>query len=146
MNGMARKAKVSGMSDWNDSVIKEFRENAGVVGGMFEGRAMIIVHAIGAKSGTVRETPLVFLGEGERIYIFASKGGAPENPDWYHNLLANPRVKVEVGTDTFEVEAREVTGTERDEVYGRQAAAWENFAEYQAKTTRKIPVFELVRV
>jgi deazaflavin-dependent oxidoreductase (nitroreductase family) len=137
---------MSEANDWNNGVIKEFRENGGKVGGMFEGATMIIVHAIGAKSGKVRETPLVYFGEGDRIFIYASKGGAPENPAWYHNLVANPRVKVEVGTEAFEVEARELSGAERDEYYEKQAAVMSNFAEYAAKTTRVIPVFELVRV
>ena len=137
---------MSEMADWNTTVIEEFRANAGKVGGMFEGRPMIIVHAIGAKSGTKRETPLVYFGEGDRIYVFASKGGAPENPAWYHNLVAHPRVKVEVGAESFEVNARVLTGAERDEVYQKQAAVMPNFAEYQAKTTRQIPVIELERV
>ena len=132
--------------DWNTTVIKEFRENGGKVGGMFEGSPMIIVHSIGAKSGAERETPLVYFGEGDRIFIFASKAGAPENPAWYHNLVANPRVKVEVGTETFEVNARVLTGAERDGIYAKQAAKMENFAEYEAKTTRTIPVIELERV
>lgn len=137
---------MSEMADWNTTVIEEFRANAGKVGGMFEGLPMIIVHAIGAKSGTKRETPLVYFGEGDRIYVFASKGGAPQNPAWYHNLVAQPRVKVEVGAESFEVNARVLTGAERDEVYRKQAAVMPNFAEYQAKTTRQIPVFELERV
>jgi deazaflavin-dependent oxidoreductase (nitroreductase family) len=132
--------------DWNKNVIKEFRENGGKVGGMFEGRSMIIVHTVGAKSGTVRETPLVYLPEGERIFVFASKGGAPENPAWYHNLVANPRVKVEVGTESFEVNARVLTGAERDEYFAKQVAVMPSFADYEANTTRVIPVLELERV
>jgi deazaflavin-dependent oxidoreductase (nitroreductase family) len=132
--------------DWNNGVIKEFRENGGLVGGMFEGKPMILVHHTGAKSGVERVTPLVYLPEGEQIYIFASKGGAPENPAWYHNLVANPRVKAEVGTETFEVEAVVLQGAERDEVYAKQAVLQPNFAEYQEKTSRIIPVIELKRV
>jgi deazaflavin-dependent oxidoreductase (nitroreductase family) len=137
---------MSEMADWNDTVIKEFRENGGKVGGMFEGRPMIIVHAIGAKSGAERETPLVYFGEGDRIFVFASKGGAPENPAWYHNLVANPRVKVEVGTETFEVNARVLAGAERDEYFAKQVAVMPNFADYAANTSRTIPVVELERV
>jgi deazaflavin-dependent oxidoreductase (nitroreductase family) len=137
---------MSEAADWNSNVVKEFRENGGKVGGMFEGSPMIIVHTIGAKSGTERPTPLVYFGEGERIFVFASKGGAPENPAWYHNLVANPRVKVEVGTETFDVNARVLTGAERDEYFEKQAAVMPNFAEYARKTTRTIPVVELERV
>ncbi|HEV2637662.1 MAG TPA: nitroreductase family deazaflavin-dependent oxidoreductase [Actinocrinis sp.] len=136
---------MSEANDWNNGVIKEFRENGGKVGGMFEGATMIIVHAIGAKSGKVRETPLVYFGEGDRIFIYASKGGAPENPAWYHNLVANPQVKVEVGTETFEVTARELAGAERDEYYAKQVEVMPGFGDYAANTTRVIPVFELVR-
>lgn len=131
--------------DWNTTVIKEFRENSGKVGGMFEGSPMILVHHTGAKSGTERVTPLVYFGEGDRIFIFASKGGAPENPAWFHNLVANPRTKVEVGAETFEVVARVLEGTERDDYYTKQAEVMPNFAEYARKTTRTIPVIELQR-
>ena len=137
---------MSEANDWNNNVVKEFRENGGKVGGMFEGRPMIIVHTIGAKSGTEREVPLVYFGEGERIFIFASKGGAPENPAWYHNLLANPRVKIEVGDETFDVAARVLTGAERDEYYAKQVAQMPNFGDYERATTRVIPVIELERV
>lgn len=137
---------MSEQNDWNTNVIREFRENGGKVGGMFEGSPMIIVHHLGAKSGAERETPLVYFGEGDRIFIFASKGGAPENPAWYHNLVAHPRVKVEVGSETFEVNARVLEGAERDEYYAKQAAVMSNFADYAANTTRTIPVIELERV
>jgi deazaflavin-dependent oxidoreductase (nitroreductase family) len=133
--------------DFNGGVIKEFRENEGKVGGMFEGAPMILVHHIGAKSGTERIVPLVYLTEDDRIYIFASKGGADENPAWYHNLVANPKVSVEVGAETFEVTATVIEDrAKRDEIYAKQAAAFPNFAEYETKTTRVIPVVELTRV
>ena len=132
--------------DWNTTVINEFRENAGKVGGTFDGRPMILVHHTGAKSGAERVTPLVYLPEGDRIFIFASKGGDPKHPAWFHNLVANPRTKVEVGAETFEVVARVLEGQERDEYYAKQAAVMPNFAEYQANTTRIIPVVELERV
>lgn len=132
--------------DWNNGVIKEFRENEGRVGGVFDGMPMILVHHTGAKTGTKRVTPLVYLGEDERIYIFASMGGAPQHPAWFHNLVANPQAKAEIGTEVVEVEAVVIEGTERDEIYARQAALLPNFAEYQEKTTRVIPVVELKRV
>jgi deazaflavin-dependent oxidoreductase (nitroreductase family) len=133
-------------NDWNAGIVKEFHENGGKVGGPFEGRDMILIHHVGAKSGTERVTPLVYRPEGDRMFIFASKGGAADNPDWYHNLVANPRIKAEIGTETLEFEAVVVGQPERDEVYARQAAQWVNFDEYQKKTERVIPVVELKRV
>ncbi|WP_043848026.1 nitroreductase family deazaflavin-dependent oxidoreductase [Amycolatopsis keratiniphila] len=130
----------------NRSVIAEFREKGGKAGGMFEGYPLVLVHHTGAKSGTERIAPLVPLLEDDRIYIFASKGGADDNPAWFHNLVANPDTKVELGTETFPVRARVLTGAERDEVYARQSAIMPQFAEYQSKTSRVIPVFELERV
>ncbi len=129
--------------DWNDQVIAEFRANAGKVGGMFEGMPLILVHHVGAKSGTARVAPLVYLPDGDRYVIFASKGGAPENPGWYHNLLANPETEAEVGTATVPVRAVEVTGAERDRLYAAQMAVAPQFAEYQEKTSRTIPVIVL---
>ncbi|MBR7833414.1 nitroreductase family deazaflavin-dependent oxidoreductase [Actinospica durhamensis] len=137
---------MSEAQDWNTTVIKEFRENEGKVGGMFEGAPMILVHHTGAKSGNERVTPLVYFRESERIFIFASKGGASENPAWFHNLVANPKTRVEVGAETFEVIARVLEGAERDEYYAKQAALMPNFADYASKTTRTIPVIELERV
>ena len=134
------------MSDWNTKIIEEFRANEGRVGGPFEGAPMILVHHIGAKSGTERVTPLVYFPEADgRMVIIASKAGAPTNPDWYHNLRANPKVDVEVGTETFPVEAAEVEGAEREEVWARVVARNPGFGEYQEKTTRVIPVVRLTR-
>lgn len=130
---------------FNRDVITEFRENAGKVGGMFEGSPMVLVHHKGAKSGTERVTPLVYFGEGDRVFIYASKGGAPDHPAWYHNLVANPETTAEVGAETFPVVARVLTGAERDEYYAKQVAAAPQFGEYQGKTTRVIPVIELER-
>ena len=132
-------------NDFNQNIIAEFRANAGKVGGMFEGAPMILVHHIGAKSSVERVAPLVYFAEGERIFIFASKGGADENPAWYHNLVANPKTKVEIGTETFDVVARVLTGAERDEYFAKQVAVAPGFGDYQRKTTRIIPVIELVR-
>lgn len=134
------------MTEFNQQVVKEFRENEGRVGGMFEGQPMILVHHTGAKSGVERIAPLVYLSDEGRMFVFASKGGAPTNPDWYHNLVANPRVSVEVGTETFDVVATVITGAERDAIYTKQSTLRPQFAEYQAKTDRVIPVIELARV
>jgi deazaflavin-dependent oxidoreductase (nitroreductase family) len=130
----------------NRDVIEEFRANGGTVGGMFAGSPLILVHHVGARSGAARIAPLVYLGEGERIFIFASKGGHPSNPSWYHNLKAHPRTTVELGTETFEVRARFLEGAERDRVFATQAELAPQFAEYQQKTDRSIPVVELERV
>ncbi|MFD5093155.1 nitroreductase family deazaflavin-dependent oxidoreductase [Amycolatopsis thailandensis] len=129
----------------NRNVIAEFRETGGKAGGMFEGMPLVLVHHTGAKSGKERIAPLVPLLEGDRIYIFASKGGADDNPAWFHNLVAHPDTKVELGTETFPVRARVLTGSEREDVYARQSAVMPQFAEYQSKTSRIIPVFELER-
>jgi deazaflavin-dependent oxidoreductase (nitroreductase family) len=134
------------MVDFNAGVIKEFRENAGKVGNMFEGVPMILVHHTGAKSGVERVAPLAYYAEGERLFVFASKGGADDNPAWFHNLVANPETSVEVGTDTFKVVASVLEGAEREEIYAKQAALFANFAEYQLKTKRVIPVVEFKRV
>src|SRR3954469_12837265 len=132
--------------EMNRQVITEFRQTGGRAGGMFEGKQLVLVHHVGARSGVDRIAPLAAYLDGDRIFVFASKGGADTNPDWYHNLVANPRTVVELGADTFTVNARVLTGTERDDVYAKQAAAEPVFAEYQRKTTRLIPVVELQRV
>ena len=131
------------MVDFNQQVITEFRENDGVVGGMFEGKAMILVHHVGAKSGEARIAPLVYLPDGDRFVVFASKGGAPENPGWYHNLKAHPETEVEVGGRTVAVTAEEVTGDERERLYTAQVAVEPQFGDYQEKTERRIPVIVL---
>jgi deazaflavin-dependent oxidoreductase (nitroreductase family) len=132
------------VSDWNANVIEEFRANEGKVGGFFEDKSVLILHATGARSGLERITPLVYLKEEDRVFIFASKGGSHSHPDWYHNLQANPTVSVEIGAGIVSAAAVEIVGEERDAIYARQAAAIENFAEYQAATDRTIPVIELV--
>lgn len=131
------------MSDWNDGIITEFRENDGHAGGWFEGKPLLLLHHTGAKSGTKRVTPLMYHEDDGDIFVFASKAGSPTNPDWYHNLKAHPQAAVEIGTETRPVEAREVVGPERDAIYARHAARFSNFAEYQEKTDRVIPVFRL---
>lgn len=133
------------MTDFNSAIIEEFRANGGKVGGPFEGAPVLLLTSTGARTGATRLNPMMYLEDGKRLYVFASKGGAPTNPDWYHNLVAHPRATVEVGEERFDVTASVVTGAERDEIYARQAAAYPGFAEYQAKTTRTIPVIALER-
>lgn len=134
-------------NDWNAQVIAEFRANGGKVGGPFEGSPMVLVHHRGAKTGTERVTPLMCQPEGDRVHIFASKAGAPDNPDWYHNLLANPEITIEIGDEVdVAVRVTELTGEERDRVWDRQKAAWPQFAEYEKSTDRTIPVLALDRI
>ena len=134
------------MSDFNTQVIEEFRGNEGKVGGGFNGAPMVLLTTTGAKSGKRTTTPLVYLKEGDRVYIFASMAGAPTNPAWYHNLMANPRVSVEIGAESYEADAQVITGDERDRLFAAQVAVMPGFGEYQANTTRVIPVVELRRV
>jgi deazaflavin-dependent oxidoreductase (nitroreductase family) len=130
-------------NDFNAHTIEEFRQNGGKVGGYFEGATMLLLHTKGARSGEPRTNPLVYLPDGERYVVIASKGGAPTNPDWYHNLLADPNVEIEVGTERIPVRARAITGPERDELYARQVERRPGFADYEKKTRRKIPVIAL---
>jgi deazaflavin-dependent oxidoreductase (nitroreductase family) len=134
------------VSDFNQNVIEEFRANGGVVGGPFEGAPMILVTHKGAKSGIERTTPLVHTRDGDDVVIIASMGGAPTSPQWYHNIIANPEVTVEIGTERFRARATEATGAERDRLFAAQAALMPNFDEYQAKTSRVIPVLVLRRI
>ncbi len=136
------------MSDWNSGIVKEFRENAGKVGGPFEGAPMIIIHTKGRKSGKEYENPLVYQPVGDDFAIIASKGGAPTHPDWYRNLMANPEIEVEVGTERHKVRARELQGEEREKVWTKQKELMPGFAEYEQKTQgiREIPVILLERV
>ncbi|MGZ4602467.1 MAG: nitroreductase family deazaflavin-dependent oxidoreductase [Kineosporiaceae bacterium] len=139
-------AESSRPNNWNEKIIEEFRANGGKVGGYFEGAHMVLIHHIGARSGIERVNPLAYLPDGQDMVIAATKGGHPTNPDWYHNLKAHPRIEVEVGNDTFPVEAAEVTGTERDELWRRLVALRPGFADYETKTTRVFPMFRLTRV
>jgi deazaflavin-dependent oxidoreductase (nitroreductase family) len=129
--------------DFNARIIEEFRANEGRVGGMFEGSTLLLLHHVGAKSGEDRINPLAYNRDGDRYVVFASKAGAPTNPDWYHNLKAHPDVRIEVGTDTIEVRAEEATGEDRDRLFSAQAERSPQFAEYQSKTERVIPVIVL---
>lgn len=132
-------------NDFNRQIIEEFHTHEGHVGGPFEGASLLLLTTTGAKSEQRRINPLVYLSEGERLFVFASKAGAPTNPDWYANLRAHPAVTVEVGTEQFEAMAVVVEGEERDRIYAQQAQQMPGFADYQKKTTRQIPVVELVR-
>jgi deazaflavin-dependent oxidoreductase (nitroreductase family) len=129
--------------DFNAQIIDEFRSNEGRVGGMFENMPLLLLHHTGAKSGTPYVNPLAYLRDGDRYAIFASKGGAPENPAWYHNLKAHPEVSIEVGTDTVEVRASEAETEERNRLYAAQEQRSAAFTEYQEKAGRTIPVIVL---
>ena len=131
------------MSDFNTKIIEEFRANGGKLSGPFEGAPMVLLTTTGAKSGIRRTTPLAYLPDGDRIVVFASKAGAPTNPDWYHNLRPHPEVTVEVGSETRQLRAAEAEGEERDRLYAEQARRMPGFADYEAKTTRRIPVIVL---
>jgi len=137
------------VSDWNQRVIDEFRANEGRVGGGFEGAPMVLIHHVGRKSGKEYVSPLVYLpdGDGDSIYIFASKGGAPEDPEWYRNLVAAGQATIEVLTSTYPVTVTELSGDERDRVYAEQVKRMPGFGEYAQKTEgiRKIPVLRLKR-
>jgi deazaflavin-dependent oxidoreductase (nitroreductase family) len=136
---------VADMDDFNRQVIEEFRSNGGVVGGPFAGSTVLLLTTTGARSGRTRVTPVVSRTEDGDVFVFASKAGAPTHPDWFHNLVANPSVTVELGTDTYPATAEVLEGAERDRVYAAQAEQFPNFAEYQAATDRVIPVVRLVR-
>ena len=131
--------------DYNAQNIAEFRKNHGKVGGSFEGAPLLLLHTIGRHSGKPHINPVMYLKHGERFLVFASKGGADKQPDWYFNLKAHPNIRIEVGDDTINVHAEEVTGSERDTLYSRQAALYPRFADYQRKTKRTIPVIALTR-
>ncbi len=128
------------MSDWNAGVIQEFRKNRGKVGGNFEGAPLLLINHTGAKTRKIRINPVMYLKDGNRYLVFGSKGGADTHPDWYHNLKAHPDVKIEVGDETIDVHAEEIKGAERDRLYDKQAALYPQFAQYQKKTKRVIPI------
>ncbi len=131
--------------DFNSQVIAEFRANDGRVKGMFENMSLLLLHHTGARSGEERIAPLVYAQDGGRYVIFASKAGAPTNPGWYHNLAAHPQTTIEVGTDTLQVTAEEVSGEERQRLFDAQAQRAPGFAEYQEKAgDRVIPVIALI--
>ena len=129
--------------DWNTNIVQEFRANEGQAGGPFEGAPLLLLHSTGAKSGKERTNPVMYLPLERGFAIFASKGGAPTNPDWYHNLLANPDVMIEVGTESIPARARIADGAERDRIWDEQKRQRPQFADYEAKTKRTIPVIVL---
>jgi deazaflavin-dependent oxidoreductase (nitroreductase family) len=137
---------VPDINDFNQQIIDEFRANEGKVGGPFTGSQLLLLHTTGAKSGQERIAPLAYQRDGEHLAVFASKAGAPTNPDWFHNLVANPEVTVEVGTEQFAARARVAEGEEHDRIWEAQKRAVTHFVEYEKKTDRKIPVIVLERV
>jgi len=136
---------MSDMQEFNRQVIEEFRANDGVVGGPFADSTVLLLTTTGARSGRTRVTPVVSRTEDGQVYIFASKAGAPTHPDWFHNLVADPSVVVELGTDSYAATAEVLEGAERDRVYAAQAEQYPAFAGYQASTDRVIPVVRLAR-
>ncbi|TXH26759.1 nitroreductase family deazaflavin-dependent oxidoreductase [Mycobacterium sp. SMC-16] len=130
---------------FNAAIVDEFRANGGKVGGQFEGGNLLLLHTTGAKSGQPRMSPLAYLPVDGKILIVGSKAGAPTHPDWVHNLRANPAARIEIGDDEYDVVARELPDDEREATYPLITAVAPVFAEYQAKTSRVIPLFELVR-
>ena len=134
------------MSDMNKEIIEEFRANDGKVGGYFANSTLLLLHTTGAKSGKERINPLVTIEDGDRLVVIASKGGAPSNPDWYYNVVANPLVDVEYGSDRFQARATVTAEPERTELYEKVASDFVGFAEYEKKTTRVIPVVTLSRL
>lgn len=135
----------SALADFNQAIIDEFRANGGVVGGPFEGATLLLLHTTGAKSGQPRISPLAYLTIDGKMLIIGSYAGAPKHPAWVHNLRAHPRARVEVGTEVYDVVVRELSDDERAATYPKVAEMAPAFAEYQEKTTRVIPLFELTR-
>ena len=134
------------MSDMNKRIIEEFRANDGKVGGFFANNTLLLLHTIGAKSGQERVNPLVTFEDGDRLLVVASKGGAPSHPDWYYNVLANPLVTVEYGTEKFQAQATVTSEPERTELYEKMESKLASFSEYKEKAGRVIPVVTLTRL
>jgi deazaflavin-dependent oxidoreductase (nitroreductase family) len=133
------------MSDFNAKIIEEYRSTGGKLSGGLAGAPILLLTTTGAKSGKQRVNPLAYLPDGDRVLVFASKAGAPTNPDWYHNVLAHPDVTIEIDGETRPVRAVVIDGAERDALFARQKAAMPGFADYEAKTDRVIPVIALER-
>jgi deazaflavin-dependent oxidoreductase (nitroreductase family) len=134
---------VSSPASYNAAVIDEFRASGGELGGGFAGAPVLLLHTIGARTGTERVNPIMYLDDGGRLLVFASKAGADSNPDWYYNLVANPDVQIEVGDRVLDMHATELSGPERDDRYAEQARRYPGFADYARKTSRVIPVIAL---
>jgi deazaflavin-dependent oxidoreductase (nitroreductase family) len=132
--------------DFNSKIIAEFRENGGKVGGPFEGAPLLLLHTTGAKSGRERINPMMYETVGDGFAVFASKAGAPTNPDWFRNLVANPHVTAEIGTETLELTARVADDATRAPIWDAWKKKYTGFADYEAKTSRQIPVVLLDRV
>jgi deazaflavin-dependent oxidoreductase (nitroreductase family) len=132
--------------DRNTPVIEEFRANGGRVSGRHERSTLLLLTTTGARTGRTYTTPVGYMTDGSRLVVIASKGGGPTNPDWYHNLVANPEATVEVGSETFRVKATVIKGEERDRLYAQKVALSPVFGEYESRTTRKIPVIALERM
>ena len=137
---------MSEVNEWNKAIIKEFRENGGKVGGQFENMNLILLHTIGAKSGLERINPVAYFTDNGNYVVIASKAGAPDNPDWYHNIVAHPEFSVEVGTEQFQVQATIAEEPARTELFAKMVAKSPGFGEYQQKTERIIPVVVLSRL
>ena len=137
---------MSEVNEWNKKVIAEFRANEGKVGGSFEGKTLLLLHTIGAKSQQERINPVACVMDGDRLAVIASKAGAPTHPDWYYNVVANPQVTVEVGTETFQAKATVADEPERTRLYNQMVEVMPGFDDYRRKTTRVIPVIVLERV
>ena len=133
------------MKAFNKNIVDEFRANGGKVGGPFEGATLLLLHTTGAKSGQPRLAPLAYFTIEGKMIIIGSKAGADTNPDWVHNLRANPGAHIEVGADAYDVTSRELPRAERDELFDKVVAAAPGFGDYQSKTSRVIPLFELTR-
>jgi deazaflavin-dependent oxidoreductase (nitroreductase family) len=133
------------VNDFNRKLIEEFRANGGKLSGGFGQVPMLLLTTTGRKSGRKHTTPLAYQPDGDQIYVFGSFAGGPKNPAWYHNLVADPEVTIEVGPETFEGTAVVLEGDERNRIFERQKKDIPNFAEYEQKTTRTIPVVRLDR-
>ncbi len=127
-------------NDWNTQIINEFRANEGKVGGNFEGAPLLLLHTTGARTGQERVNPVMYQDLGDSVAVFASKAGAPSNPDWYRNVVANPDVSAEIGTATRTFRARTAEPDERAPIWEKQKADYPGFADYEANTSREIPV------
>ena len=136
---------MSDYGDYNNAIIEEFRSNAGKVGGDWEGLPLLLLTTSGRKSGKQYTTPVMYSRDGDRLLVYASQGGAPDHPDWYLNLVADPHVVVEIGDERYDATATPLEGEERDREYAAQAERMPRFAEYGEKTTRVIPVVALQR-
>jgi deazaflavin-dependent oxidoreductase (nitroreductase family) len=133
-------------NNWNQAIIEEFRANSGKVGGMFDGKTLLLLHTVGVRSGQERINPVAYVADGERLVIIASKGGAPTHPDWYYNILAHPVVTVEAGTEQFQAQATVTSEPERTHLFNLMVEMMPGFADYERKTTRVIPVITLTRM